>query len=286
MRYECYFCHIKTVEKLIEKFKPDAVHAEAFVFSVHELLSQNKELANPFLATKIHRLAKEKLKHDNLYLEEKNHANQLLLGQYDSWKNRIAQSNNPLQMAAKLAVIGNIIDYGAHSVNGDITKQVNSLLSKDLKIDETSELIHRIRQAEKIFYIGDNAGEIVFDKLLIETLQHPNVVYAVRGKPVLNDVTLDDVKETGLDKICPVISSGSDAPSTILEYCSEEFISQFHTADLIIAKGQGNFEGLLHCNRSNVFFLLIAKCKPIAELLGVCTGDMVVKELNSNNYAL
>lgn len=277
---------MKTVEKLIEKFKPDAVHAEAFVLLIHELLYHNWQLANPFLATRIHRLAKEKLKHDNLYLEEKHHANQLLLGQYHSWKNQVAQSNNPLQMATKLAVIGNIIDYGAHSVNGDITKQVNSLLSKDLKIDETSELIHRIKQAETVFYIGDNAGEIVFDKLFIETLQHPNVVYAVRGKPVLNDVTLYDAKETGLDEICPIISSGSDAPSTILEYCSKEFISQFHAADLIIAKGQGNFEGLLHCNRNNVFFLLITKCKPIAELLGVRAGDMVVKELNSNNYAL
>ena len=285
MRSECYFCHLKTVEKLIEKFSHEPEQAESFILSVHELLYHNWQMKNPVLATYIHRLAREKLNQDNLYLEEKHLANELLLGQYESWKRMVGSSDNPIKMAAKLAVIGNIIDYGAHSVTDDITKQVNALLSNDLVIDETQKLEERIRLAETIFYIGDNAGEIVFDKLFIETMQHPDVTYAVRGKPVLNDVTIEDAEETGINKICRIVSSGSDSPSTILEYCSEEFMYHFNTADLIISKGQGNFEGLMNSGRDNLFFLLIAKCKPIAELLGGQPGNMIIKR-NKRNYAL
>ena len=286
MRPECYFCHLKTVEKLIGKFNSDPAQTESFILSIHELLYHNWQMTNPELATRIHRLAREKLNHNNLYLEEKHKANQLLLGQYKDWKSRVDSSDNPLKMAAKLAVIGNIIDYGAHSVADDITDQINTLLSDELVIDDTQKLAEGIRQAESVFYIGDNAGEIVFDKLFIETMQHPNITFAVRGKPVLNDVTVDDTIETSLKDICHIVSSGSDSPSTILEYCSEEFIFHFRKADLIIAKGQGNFEGLMNCNRNNLFFLLIAKCNPMAELLGVQSGSMIIKESNSKNYAL
>ena len=286
MRSECYFCHLKTVEKLIGKFSLKPEQAESFILSIHELLYHSWQMTNPVLATHIHRLARERLNHTNLYLEEKHRANELLMGQYESWKIRVESSYNPLKIAAKLAVIGNIIDYGAHSVSDNITNQVNTLLSNDLAIDESQKLTEKIRQAKTIFYIGDNAGEIVFDKLFIETMQHSDVTYAVRGKPVLNDVTIDDTEETDIYKICNIITSGSDSPSTILEYCSEEFMHHFNTADLVISKGQGNFEGLMNSNRDNLFFLLIAKCKPIAELLGVRECSMVVKESKKRNYVL
>ncbi len=282
MRFECYFCHVKTVEKLIEKFRPDAAIAEDFIFSIHDLLSKSRDMSNPYLATYIHRLAKEKLNHHNLYSEEKSHANQLLLQQYYVWKNIIERSRNPLYMATKLAVVGNIIDYGAHSVDEDISKQVNSLLLKNLLIDRRSQLVKQIGKAKSILYIGDNAGEIVFDKLFIETMQHPNVLFIVRGHPVLNDVTIDDARQTGLNKICRILTNGSDAPSTLLDMCSDEFKGEFNDADLIIAKGQGNFEGLMNIKRKNIFFLLIAKCNPIAELLGIPKGGMVITDLNKS----
>lgn len=106
----------------------------------------------------------------------------------------------------------------------------------------------------------------------------------VREKPVINDVTLDDAQQVGMDGICTVITNGYDAPSTLLEYCSESFKEAYDEADLIISKGQGNFEGLLERKQPNLYFMLIAKCQPMSEKLGVSNGDMVVTNLIQKEY--
>lgn len=284
MRYECYFCHIKTIEKLIEKFQPEPPVVEEFIFKIHALLAENRDTANPYLATDIHRIASKYLNNDNLYQSEKHHANEVLLNEYAYWKKLVLESSNPFHTAAKLAVVGNIIDYGAHKVAGDISKQIKACAEETLKINQTDELQKEISKADSILYLGDNAGEIVFDKLFIETINHPDITFAVRGKHVINDVTYEDAYQLGLDSYCRIISNGYDAPSTLLEFCSDEFIQVFDNADLIISKGQGNFEGLLDSRHSNIFFMLMAKCKPMAELLGVDPGDMVVWNGKTANH--
>jgi hypothetical protein len=143
----------------------------------------------------------------------------------------------------------------------------------------TAELKNEISKAKSVLYLGDNCGEIVFDKLFIETMKHQNITFVVRGAPVINDVTLEDANQVGMDNICRVISNGFDAPSTLIELCSDEFAAEYNNADLIISKGQGNFEGLMESTHPNIFFLLIAKCDPIAKLLGVNKNDMVVSKL-------
>ena len=279
MRHECYFCHTKTIEKLIEKFKPEDVVAEDFVFTVNQLLFENRNQSNPYCATLIHRIAKQKINNENLYAAEKRNANKLFLEQYNRLKDWVNKSSNSLHLAAKLAVAGNIIDYGAHTVSGDIEQQVHSLMKNDFARDETVELFEQLQKAKSVLYLGDNAGEIVFDKLFLETINHPNVTYVVRGKPVINDVTLEDAEQCGMADLCEVITNGYDAPSTLLDYCSDEFLEKFHTADLVISKGQGNFEGLMNCERENLFFMLMAKCKPIADLLGVNKGNLLVTKI-------
>jgi uncharacterized protein with ATP-grasp and redox domains len=276
MRHECYFCHIRTIEKLIDKFKPDESVAEDFILSVHKLIESNWEMSNPELATEIHRIARFHLGSANLYAEEKSKANEILLERYSYWKNIVNKSKSPFFTAAKLSVIGNIIDYGAQSVKDNISDQIESFYQLDLKIDMTSELRNEISKAKSVLYLGDNCGEIIFDKLFIETMNHQNMTYVVRGEPVINDVTIEDAKQVGIDNICRVISNAFDAPSTLIEFCSDEFVKEFNNADLIISKGQGNFEGLMGSTHSNIFFLLIAKCYPIAKLLGVNKNDMVI----------
>ena len=280
MRHECYFCHIRTIEQLIKKFNPEEKLAGKFIFSVHNLIANNRELANPQLATEVHRIARALFNKQNLYAEEKLKANNLLLENYRYWKDIVDKSNDPFLTAAKLSVIGNIIDYGAHSVNSNIPDQVESLFRHDLKVNMSKDLQNSIKNAGSVLYLGDNCGEIVFDKLFIETMDHPNVTYVVRGKPVINDVTFEDAKQVGIDRVCPVISNGYDAPSTLLRFCSDEFLTEFNNADLIISKGQGNFEGLMESDHKNIFFLLIAKCDPMTSLLGVQKNDMVITKLN------
>lgn len=278
MRHECYFCHNRTLEKLIDKFKPEAAVAEALIFSVQAMIAENREMTNPKLATDIHRMARRYLGSTDLYVEEKVTANEMLLEKYEEWKDYINRSDAPFYTAAKLSVIGNIIDYGAHSVSDDLLGQIEALSRKALTIDMTAALKDEIDRAERVLYLGDNCGEIIFDRLFIEAMGHPNVTFAVRGAPVINDATLADAHGAGMEKTCRIISNGTDAPSTILEWCSDEFMDAFNHADVIISKGQGNFEGLVGETSYNIFFLLIAKCHPIAELLGVDVGDMVITD--------
>jgi hypothetical protein len=268
------------VQNLLSKFAPPKQVAEDFIFSVHELLADNRNMVNPKLATDIHRIAKKKLNAKDLYASEKLSANKLLLADYKYWRNYIDKSDNPFYTAVKLAVAGNIIDYGAHSVNGDIKEQIKNLINTPIAIDKSKEFKKAIDKAERIMYLGDNAGEVFFDRLLLETIRHPNVIFVTRGAPVINDITLDDAKQTGINKICKVIDNGFDAPSTLLEFCSDEFIQAYSNADLIISKGQGNFEGLMNENHPNTFFLLMAKCEPMAEMLGCAKKDLIVTQLN------
>lgn len=276
MRSECYFCHQKTVHSLVQKFRPDEDTAGAFIFAIHDLLSQHQETPNPELATYIHRIAREKLNVGDLYADEKESANHLLLEDYSFWRSFIDGSGDPFATAARLAVIGNIIDYGAHSLKGDLVQQIQSLYENELKVNHIDALKAALEKASSVLYLGDNAGEVFFDKLFIETIQHPHLTFATRGYPVINDITRHDALLMGLDKSCHVIDNGTDAPSTLLNWCSEDFLEAYHSADLIISKGQGNFEGLMDEKHPNTFFMLIAKCRPIAHLLGVEKGDMVL----------
>jgi len=209
------------------------------------------------------------------YFSEKKESNRIALELYKYWQPEVGRSGDPFKTALRLAVAGNIMDYGANQ-SFNIGETIERVLRADFAIDHSDELKKRIRAAKSILYLGDNAGEIVFDKLFIETIQHPAVTFAVRGGPAINDVTLDDARETGIDEVAAVISNGYNAPSTILEKSGDEFKAAYNSADLIISKGQGNFEGLLPLNDSRIFFLLMAKCDVFAEYFGVAKESFLV----------
>jgi uncharacterized protein with ATP-grasp and redox domains len=133
-----------------------------------------------------------------------------------------------------------------------------------------------VSQAERILYLTDNAGEIVLDRLLIEQLPTEQVTVAVKGAPVINDATMEDALLAGLPRIVEVIDNGSDAPGTILEACSQAFRERFEDADLIVSKGQGNYETLSDSDK-NIFFILKAKCPVIAKDLGCEVGAMILR---------
>jgi uncharacterized protein with ATP-grasp and redox domains len=131
-----------------------------------------------------------------------------------------------------------------------------------------------LNKAKKILYIADNAGETVLDKLLIEQIKKP-VKYAVRSKPIINDATIEDANDAGIDEIAEIVSSGCDAPGTILDLCSDEFRKIYENADLIISKGQGNYETLSGQTRP-IFFLLKVKCPVIARDIDIKTGSIIL----------
>ena len=213
------------------------------------------------------------------YYAIKKNQNELALNFYPELKAMIRDSEDPLLLALKLSIAGNIIDLGVPREIKDIREEVFSIISSPLAVDDNLALRKNLHHTKLLLYLGDNAGEIVFDRILVEELNKMDsfeIVFAVREKPIINDATFDDAKFTGIDKVAKLISNGSDAPATILAECSSEFIHLFQKADLIIAKGQGNYESLSD-ERGNIFFLLMVKCPMVAHHLNVRAGDMVLK---------
>ena len=181
---------------------------------------------------------------------------------------------NSLYWALKIAATGNILDSAIYS-SVDLEACLEQELSQDFALCAWPEFQIRLQQAKNVLIIGDNAGEAVFDRILIERLAPRAVTYAVRSRPAINDVTLADARVAGLDSCARLVSSGCRVPGLILEQCSAEFREIFRQADLVISKGQGNFEGLSGACQG-VFYLLKAKCPVIARAFAVPLNSYIL----------
>ncbi|MDY6915815.1 MAG: ARMT1-like domain-containing protein [Candidatus Cloacimonadota bacterium] len=190
-------------------------------------------------------------------------------------KKKAAEFEDQLLFANKMAIAGNVIDLGVHS-EFDIGKEIEINLKKEFKINNYKELKDAVEKAKTILYLGDNAGEAVFDTLLMSNLP-AKIYYAVRDLPIINDVTKEDAEAAGAAEFAEIISSGSRALGTILKKCNHNFCKLFKQADLIISKGQGNYEGL-SSEKYPIFFLLKAKCQVIASDLDIPKDSIVLKK--------
>ena len=230
----------------------------------------------PKMGQIIHRLIRELTGDADPYRGVKDRFNRFALELLPGLREKVRASADPLVAALRLAIAGNIIDFG---VRGDLADEhvhgtIRSSLTAPLHGD-VSAFRRAVQRAARILYLADNAGELVFDRLLIEQLPTERVTLAVKGGPVINDATADDARAAGLDDLVEVIDNGSDAPGTILPECSAAFRGRFDAADLVVAKGQGNYETLSD-GKKTIFFLLKAKCPAIAKHIGCREGDMVV----------
>ena len=196
------------------------------------------------------------------------------LSLYPELKKIVRESDNSLLTAIRIAIAGNVIDLGVNK-KFNLVEDVYKIIKQDFAILDFKKFEKQLKIADSVLYLGDNAGESVFDKILIEELNKP-VTYAVREIPVINDVTEEDAIASGIDEVAEIISSGTTAPAVILSLCNNEFIKRFNSAKMIISKGQGNYEGLSDVNHP-VFFLLKAKCFVIANDLNVEENDIVLK---------
>lgn len=238
-------------------------------------LDNRDDLTGPLFSRELHNILQSYTQNPDPFREEKKHYNDKALGMMPELERITLESEERLDTALRLAIAGNIIDFAANS-KFDLEATIEKALKSDFAINHGQELKEKLKSARSVLYLGDNAGEIVFDRLFIETLNHPDLTYVVRGSPVINDATMEDAEYTGLTSVVKVISNGYDAPSTIPEKSSGEFRKYFNEADLIISKGQGNLEGLLPLNDPRIFFLLMVKCNVMAEFLKVSKGSLVV----------
>jgi len=228
------------------------------------------------MGQRIHRMIRKLSGNDDPYKKHKEHFNQFALGLYPELKKKIKHFANPLMAAVRVAIAGNIIDFGPnHKVDRSFVYETIEQSLSEKVFGNIDEMLNAIGLAKNVLYLGDNAGEIVFDRLLIEQLSFNTVTFVVRGGPVVNDATIDDAEYVGMTSLVEVIDNGSDAPGTIIEDCSEEFRRRFFGADLIIAKGQGNYEALNDVQK-DIFFMLKAKCPVIARDIGCEVGNLVI----------
>ncbi len=233
----------------------------------------------PEIAHQVHTLISRITGNSDPYREAKTKANEMALALYPRLKKAVADSEDPVLAACKLSIAGNTMDLAPKSNYSDLDSIIGSALTSPLAINDYQEFLKSIGEASHILYLGDNAGEIVFDRLLIEELhqiKRLEISFVVRERPIINDVTWHDAVSVGLDKVADIVSSGSDAPATILSQCSPEMLRLYRASDVIIAKGQGNYESLSE-EQSNIFFLLRVKCPIVARLLHANMDDAILK---------
>lgn len=278
----CLKCFRRTYERLFLKYNIGKADSDYFLQYFDETWRKNCYQSAPEIQLMLTDEFKRLTSDADHYAEEKKENNEVAIRLCEELKTTVSDSPDPFIMALRLAIAGNIMDYGAQS-SFDIHATIDRVLHSDFAIDHSEQLREKFKTAKMVLYLGDNAGEIMFDKLFIEISGHRNVIFAVRGKPVLNDATLADAEVAGMHEVAGVISNGAGNPSTILNSCSTEFRECFRMADLIISKGQGNLEGLVGLSDPRIFFLLMAKCDVNAERLGVEKGSFVI--VNGRNLS-
>jgi uncharacterized protein with ATP-grasp and redox domains len=234
----------------------------------------------PVLGRRIHEIVCEEVGDPDPYHADKTASNELALQLLDELRPAVEGSSDPFAAALTLAIAANVIDLGAkghHDVTEEsIAGEMRAALGRELDRIAMADLRSRVASADDVLYLCDNAGEIAFDRLLIEELPCRHVTAAVRGLPIINDATLEDAGRVGLTRVAEVISNGDGTPGTVLGECSAEFRERFAAADVVISKGQGNYETLSGETKEGLFFLLRVKCPTVARDLACGIGDLVI----------
>jgi len=230
------------------------------------------------VTTRLHRFIRQKVGRDP-FLDIKREYNERALALYPELKKMAERADDPLYAALRLAIAGNIIDFGIFT-SVDMEGTIEKVLDRELAVDDYHLFEQDLERSSRVLYLLDNAGEIVFDRLLVEAIMQRGVevTAVVKGGPVLNDAMMADAGQVGLDRICSVIDNGSDAVGTILEMCSEDFLRAFRGAELIISKGQANFETLMNSDEMPVYFLFQSKCSVVSRCLGLEKGSMILSK--------
>ena len=276
--FDCIPCFLRQALDSVRRVTDDeAIHERLLREVLRAAGEMDLRRSPPEMGQYVHRLLRQLTGRSDPYRAVKDRFNRVALEIYPQLKAHVEHSANPVETAVRLAIAGNVIDLGVYSRLEERTvhEAIDHALIAPIEGD-VAAFGRAMSAARDILYLADNAGEIVFDRLLIEQLGPESVTVAVKGFPVINDATMDDAEAAGLTELVEVIDNGSDAPGTILDDCTEAFRRRFDQADLVLAKGQGNYETLSAAER-DIFFLLKAKCPVIARDLGCQVGSLLVR---------
>jgi uncharacterized protein with ATP-grasp and redox domains len=273
---DCLPCMLRQALEAARMAGADAGQQRAILNRVMELLAEVSVDSTPAeTGYHVHRIVREMTGVKDPYRSVKEEATHNAWHLVPCLREIVAQADDPLEQAVRIAIAGNIIDF-APGVQFTLEATLERVLSQPFAINDLEALRQALSQVERVLYLADNAGETVFDRVLIETLKQP-VIYAVKGGPTLNDATWEDAVAAGVEEVAEIVSTGSDAPGTVLESCSPAFRQLYDQAQVIIAKGQANHEALAEGDR-RLFFLLQVKCLVLGREIGVEPGNIVLKQ--------
>ena len=274
--FNCLGCNINQVIKISNVLNLSRNDEEKIIRDILGYLSiANYSKCNPEIMGEIWEIICSSINNNNPYKSIKNHYNTEMAKMYNEIITIIEKSNDKFFTCLKIAITGNLIDFAAKHVFKieDLKEKINDSKNIQLAIDHSMRLYQKLKQAESLLYLGDNCGEIVLDKIFMEYIKKEfpgiKIFYGVRGKPIVNDVIREDALMINMNSVAEVIDNSDGSLGTVIKRTSEQFKRIFYTADIIISKGQGNYESLLTIDRGGIFFLFMVKCEPVAETLGV-----------------
>jgi uncharacterized protein with ATP-grasp and redox domains len=273
---DCLPCMLRQALEAARMTDADVEQQRAILNRVMELLVEVSADSMPAeTGYHVHRIVREMTGVKDPYKLVKEEATCNALQLLPRLREIVAQADDPLEQAVRIAIAGNIIDL-APGIQFTLEATLERVLHQPFAINDLETLRQALFPTESVLYLADNAGETVFDRVLIETLEQP-VVYAVKGGPTLNDATWEDAIAAGIEDVAEVVSTGSDAPGTVLESCSPAFLKLYDETEVIIAKGQANHEALAEGDR-RLFFLLQVKCPVLGREIGVEPGSIVLQQ--------
>ena len=283
VNYECASCMLRQSREAIEHAtESDKIRMKS-TLKVLEFMDNNfkSNVNSNKLGTDLHQLIMKETGNDDPYKMLRQEGNRIGLKLMPTAQD-IIQENPSFENYVKIAVAGNIIDFGALEEDTDMEKLIRDKIVEEPVINDISLLEKDLKNAKRILYLADNGGEIVFDKLLIKKIKEDydlEIILALKEGPILNDALMEDAIDLKLDEYATLITTGARSVGVVNAYISDELHRLLDEVDLIISKGMGNYEGLTEMHvKSPVYFLLTAKCNTIAREIGVEKGNKVVQK--------
>ena len=279
--YECGPCFLRQAREALDLSTDDEMLKMEVIEEIFKYLSQNfhENTNSNNTGSTMHEIIKKKTGCRDPYYKEKIESNRLALKYLPDVK-KILDEDDSLENHVKIAIIGNILDFGAFTLDDDIESVIKNSLKKELAVKDIEEFENSLKSNDRVLYLVDNTGEIVFDKLLLNKIGQYglDITIAVKSEPILNDACMPEALDAGLDEFGEIVEIGAGTVGYVDSKISDEFREIFDSHNFIISKGMGNYEGLTEIDLSEkeIYFLLCAKCNTISRDIGVNLHDMLL----------
>jgi len=259
----------------------EAVHVKVIREVMNHLRSISFNNTPPELSREVHNIVRKVTNSKDPYKKVKNQSNEMIKKLYPHLKKLVEEADDPLFMAVKLSIIGNVIDFGT-STRFSIEDMIDNIAEKEFEDHAYPKFKKTLDRSKTILYLADNAGEIFFDKLLLEEISKydKDITFVVKANPIINDATMEDAEFAGVDKLATIIEGDAgqecSTPGIVLAYSTKELLGKIYSTDMMISKGQGNYESLSDIKRE-VFFMLVVKCPLVAQDIGEEMSKLILK---------